>query len=80
MLSTLLALAATLQGTATAAPMPSMEPAPTVAPASPLDPAVWTTPGTRIPDLELPRVDGGGLVRLADFEGRRLLLIQFASW
>lgn len=47
---------------------------------SPIDPAAWTTPGRRIPDVELPRVDGRGLVRLSDFEGKRLLLIQFASW
>ena len=45
-----------------------------------MDPAVWTTPGARIPDLELPRVDGSGLVRLKDYEGKKLLLIHFASW
>ncbi len=47
---------------------------------APMDPAVWTTPGARIPDVELPRVDGGGLVRLGDYEGKKLLLIHFASW
>ncbi|QDV08900.1 hypothetical protein Poly30_44550 [Planctomycetes bacterium Poly30] len=47
---------------------------------TPIDPSVWTTPGSRIPDVELPRVDGQGLVRLSDYEGKRLLLLQFASW
>lgn len=44
------------------------------------DPAVWVTAGARIPDLELPRVDGAGSVDLADLRGRKLLLIQFAAW
>ncbi len=47
---------------------------------APMDPKIWTTPGTRLPDLELPRVDGSGLVRLKDYEGKKLLLIHFASW
>jgi hypothetical protein len=47
---------------------------------APIDPVVWTTPGARIPDIELPRVDGQGLVRLKDYEGKKLLLIHFASW
>lgn len=45
-----------------------------------IDPAVWTTTGARIPSLELPRVDGNGTVDLADLRGRKLLLVQFASW
>lgn len=46
-----------------------------------IDPAVWTTAGARIPSLELPRIDGGGeTVDLADLRGRKLLLVQFASW
>ena len=49
-------------------------------PIRPMDPAAWTTPGSRIPDVELPRVDGEGLVRLSDYEGKKLLLIHFASW
>lgn len=40
----------------------------------------WFEVGQRIPTLELPRVDGGGTVDLADLRGRKLLLIQFASW
>ena len=36
--------------------------------------------GQFLPDLELPRIDGNGSVRLSDYRGRRLLLIQFASW
>ncbi|MEM8712599.1 MAG: hypothetical protein AAGG01_16725 [Planctomycetota bacterium] len=48
--------------------------------ALPLDPSVWITPGARIPDVELPRVDGGGLVRLSQFRGKKVLLLQFASW
>jgi hypothetical protein len=31
-------------------------------------------------DLELPTVDGQGSVRLSQLRGRRLLLIEFASW
>ena len=47
---------------------------------APMDPQGWITPGAHIPDLELPRVDGSGLVRLKDYEGKKLLLIHFASW
>ena len=49
-------------------------------PVNEIDPAVWTTAGARLPSLELPRVDGNGTVDLADLRGRKLLLIQFASW
>lgn len=45
-----------------------------------IDPKTWTTEGAAIPDLELPRVDGDGTVSLASFRGKKLLLIQFASW
>ena len=37
-------------------------------------------PGQLLPDLELPRIDGQGSLRLSSLRGRRLLLIQFASW
>ena len=36
--------------------------------------------GQLFPDLELPTVDGSRTVRLSDLRGRRLLLIEFASW
>lgn len=42
--------------------------------------------GEFLPDVELPRVDGKGLVRLSDYAGsldkpgKKLLLINFASW
>lgn len=40
----------------------------------------WTTVGERIPDLELPLIDGSGSFDLAALRGERVLLIQFASW
>ena len=78
MILTLLSLAAL-----TSAPRCQAAPAaPTPVPSefAPIDPAVWTTRGARIPDIELPAVDGSGLVRLKDYEGKKLLLIHFASW
>ena len=36
--------------------------------------------GQRIPALELPTLDGSSTVRLSELRGKRLLLIQFASW
>lgn len=36
--------------------------------------------GTHFPDVELPTIDGKETLRLSDFEGQRLLLIEFASW
>lgn len=36
--------------------------------------------GELLPVLELPEIDGSGLVDLASFRGRKLLLIEFASW
>ena len=44
------------------------------------DPGVWRSVGSKVPSIELPRVDGGGLVDLAAFEGKKVLLLQFASW
>ena len=36
--------------------------------------------GHRYPDFTLPRIDGRAPVSLSDFRGKRVLLIQFASW
>lgn len=42
--------------------------------------------GQFLPDMELPRIDGKGMVRLGDLSGdfekpgKKLLLIHFASW
>ncbi|MEM9381527.1 MAG: hypothetical protein AAGB93_16350 [Planctomycetota bacterium] len=45
-----------------------------------LQPAAWTTVGARVPDLELPLIDGSGTFDLATLRGRKVLLVQFASW
>ena len=37
-------------------------------------------PGNLLPDVELPTVERDRVVRLASLRGKRLLLIQFASW
>lgn len=42
--------------------------------------AAWTTVGERVPDLELPLIDGSGSFDLGALRGKRALLIQFASW
>ena len=36
--------------------------------------------GQLVPDIVLPTIDGEGVVRLSDLRGRRVLLIEFASW
>ena len=36
--------------------------------------------GQFLPDLELPTIDGKQTLRLSDFRGKKLLLIEFASW
>ncbi len=36
--------------------------------------------GNFVPELELPTIDGQQTVRLSEFRGERVLLIQFASW
>ncbi|MDP6538109.1 MAG: hypothetical protein QF410_01045 [Planctomycetota bacterium] len=36
--------------------------------------------GQLVPDVALPTIDGGGVVRLSDLRGKRVLLIEFASW
>ncbi len=45
-----------------------------------IDPQVWVTTGSVVPALELPRVDGSGVFDLASLHGKKVLLIQFASW
>ena len=44
------------------------------------DPAVWSTAGALVPSIELPRIDGQGSVDLAAYRGKKVLLLQFASW
>ena len=36
--------------------------------------------GEKHPDFTLPRIDGGAPVSLSNFRGKKVLLIQFASW
>ena len=36
--------------------------------------------GERHPDFVLPRIDNGAAVSLSGFRGRKVLLINFASW
>ena len=36
--------------------------------------------GQRYPDFTLPRIDDRTPVSLSDFRGKKVLLIQFASW
>ena len=36
--------------------------------------------GERVPDLRLPTIDGEETIRLRALTGRKLLLIEFASW
>ncbi len=36
--------------------------------------------GGRYPDFTLPRIDNRAPVSLSDFRGKKVLLIQFASW
>lgn len=38
------------------------------------------TVGQRLPELVLPTITGDGVVSLSELRGRRLLLVQFASW
>jgi hypothetical protein len=51
-----------------------------VAGAAPASPQVGREVGQAFPDLELPTVDGSRTVRLSQLRGRKLLLIEFASW
>ena len=36
--------------------------------------------GTRHPDFTLPAIDDGRPISLSDFRGKKVLLVQFASW
>ena len=36
--------------------------------------------GETHPDFTLPRIDDGAPVSLSNFRGKKVLLIQFASW
>ena len=36
--------------------------------------------GQPLPNLELPTIDGERTINLADLSGKKVLLIQFASW
>lgn len=36
--------------------------------------------GDFLPDFELPTIEGDRTVRPLDFLGKRLLLVEFASW
>ena len=36
--------------------------------------------GEKHPDFTLPRIDDGAPVSLSNFRGKKVLLIQFASW
>jgi hypothetical protein len=36
--------------------------------------------GEPLPDLRLPTLDRQGAVRLSSFRGKKVLLIEFASW
>jgi peroxiredoxin len=36
--------------------------------------------GEKHPDFTLPRIDDGVPVSLSSFRGKKVLLIQFASW
>jgi hypothetical protein len=42
-------------------------------------PPIGTGPGQAFPDFRLPDLDGGSL-RLSDLRGRKVLLLNFASW
>ena len=51
---------------------------------SSLSPAAATTPllreGARFPDLLLPDLESGELKTLKAFRGKKVLLLNFASW
>lgn len=36
--------------------------------------------GQRFPEFVLPKIEGGAPVSLSQFRGKKVLLIQFASW
>ena len=36
--------------------------------------------GRRLPELRLPTIDGDRTIDLAELRGKRVLLVEFASW
>ncbi len=42
--------------------------------------AVGMAVGQRYPDITLPALDGRGPLSVSHFRGRKILLVQFASW
>lgn len=42
-------------------------------------PTVGTNVGNIHPDFVLPSIDGGD-IRLSDYRGKKVLLVNFASW
>ena len=36
--------------------------------------------GDVLPDLRLPTIDGEQTIQLSDYRGKKVLLIEFASW
>lgn len=42
--------------------------------------AVGMAVGQRYPDITLPALDGRGPLSVSHFRGRKILLLQFASW
>lgn len=36
--------------------------------------------GEPFPEIAFPTLDGGGLATMKEFRGRKILLMQFASW
>ena len=38
------------------------------------------SPGSLYPDVELPTIDRERTLRLSELRGKRVLLIEFASW
>lgn len=41
---------------------------------------IGTEEGQFYPDVELPTIDGKRTLRLSELRGKRLLLLDFASW
>ena len=52
----------------------------TLGPASPSDARIGKQVGQLYPDFELPTIDGKSTLRLSQLRGKKLLLIEFASW
>ncbi len=43
------------------------------------DPEIGTSKGQSYPDFLLPNIEGG-FGRLSDFRGKKVLVVNFASW